>query len=304
MGPLGGKRASTGAKASPQISGSKTMPQLCYTSQDIHEQYLGTNSLRREQAADAKRRARSSGAGDRKSSDASRVTNCNCNDDESRENTSGDYGESQVNHDASCNNRRKRSRSLSLFSNCFSISNISSMLSSSSAAPASTSSAAGHQHQGDSASGTQRVSRRRQFLAQLGLASGQPAKRRRPISASHTAGNLQQAADWDTANSKSMHKRDSPSPSMALGGRKHVSFGANQRLSPQAASAAAPDSSNQPRSIPHQQPARSAPPQQSARTNPISGASNNVIIRNYQANISAHLMPTANGCGKASGLGK
>lgn len=160
--------------------------------------------------------------------------------------------------------RRKRARSASLFSACFTIPNLGSMLNS------QTNSTGSHSATGGGPSGAQsKQSKHRSILAHLGqkltLGQGNQAsgnkQNRRPISASQTAGNLQQIA----GQQQDVGSTSSPlSQQASNGARKHVSFGANQKQQQQAR-------------------ADNQAALELGQTSANTGGSNNVIMRNYKA---------------------
>lgn len=185
------------------IPQSQTMPQLHYTRDDIREQYLGAVGLRdakRAKSSDPKRRSRA----DESASEP--------DEEEEAEGSPGE-GAGPRGRRRARKRRRRRANSASIFSACFQIPNLSSILTTSNS-----------QNVGSSANSGQA---KRSILAHLGIGARSP---QRPISSSQTAGNLQRVADDDAEWAGPRDQNRVPMGSN--GNRKHVSFlaGKQQQL--------------------------------------------------------------------------
>jgi len=253
------------------------MPQLHYTRQDIQEQYLCSSNVAQSKEARAR------------SSDTKRgaILRTNCQADSEGEQvdeeelglegdesgSGGERGKRGRQTHRSGRKRQRRSHSASIFSACFTIPNISSMLNS------------------QVVSSGQNQSQRRSILAHLGLggqqtnsahAQKQAQQQQRPISASKTAENLGQIASQDEP-SDDLHRAKFNSKRLLTeqnqlfsgsGARKHVSFGHSSQGSKLISSPTlAPNQQQQ------QHQAANHPSQSQV------GRSENVITRNYQAHL-------------------
>lgn len=221
---------------------SQTMPQLFYTRQDIQEQYLSTTKVRQQQQELAtpntsssnlnnksSKRARSSDPkhnkefeeyeSDQDEEEDSSFSNDAPGDKSARENNAGRAGRSRARAKAA-RKRRKRARSASLFSACFTIPNLGSILTSQTLS-------------GSSSNNSSSSHPKRSILSHLGIGqkfsspmtntTTPKSIKQRPISTSQTAGNLHQVSQQqDMASSSQQQVISSPANN---GGRKHVSFG-------------------------------------------------------------------------------
>lgn len=241
-------------KQQSQIRTSQTMPQLYYTREDIQEQYLGTAKARKQQQqqdnksskrsfltsnkqiASSSKRARSSDpkqlAKGLEDSPASSASSSSGEDDaENLEGSAaaaadGKRGRRPFRSAGRKRRRRRRAHSASLFSACFQIPNIGSMLPS----------AAGN---------SQSSSHRRSFLSHLGLGGHQTNSANKQhhqtrLTTSQTLGNLQQVAgDVTTAGNdvgqqySNVPRQGNSSSNNSTQARKHVSFGGHQQAKQQ-----------------------------------------------------------------------
>lgn len=220
------------------IRPSATMPQLTeYTKEDILEQYLSWKPpVVVGSQSGASTGGGGAGSGQKRRKLAGCQTTCSISDEQQQHRAQldvsrlsgqdhSDFGKENISSESSrsrSKSRRatsgeagnKRSRSLSLFSACFTIPNISSMLSSS---------GTGGGRRGSSSGG------RRSILSHLGI---QTHPKQRPISSSQTAGNLQQFSN---------NNNHSDGGDLTPGSqRKHVSFEGNRNRNLTTGSASQP----------------------------------------------------------------
>lgn len=209
------------------IKPSRTMPQLHYTRQDIHEQYLiqqvSSCSKTQESSANSASKERTRA----KSSDPSRQRLAS-SAEESAASSEFDSSLAETRFEGQLGAKRKRRRraqSASLFSACFTIpSQLGAKLISQ-----THSSQAGQ-------------SGRRSLLAHLGLAGqSQPGQQQqqtadrpsqqpmRPISNSRTTGDLRSIAPHQDTSDVGQTGRSSRRDELASWKPKHVSFGANEQ---------------------------------------------------------------------------
>lgn len=296
------QQATLAGQQAASMRSSKTMPQLYYTREDIQEQYLAATKVRKQQqqaldlptnqssqlaqdgsGQQGRARAQSSGPKRRSNLDNFQDSSLATDDDDNDELEDSQSSISDTENRRRARRRkkrRKRSHSVSIFSACFSIPNLSSM-----------------------------QQQKRSILQHLGLnlgasshqASSSPRRAQRPISASQTVGNFQQIEQKpdDLGGRLIMGANQGQQQQARL---KHVSFdprrpdmsqAEQERLQQQqqlnsnkATTAAAATACQQ------QQPAssnlssqnttmiRSAAP---AVPDAARGRANNVIMRNYQA---------------------